>query len=95
MLCFRILLSRRLQNICVAAKGAIRFSVRGFGCALFCFTTFAIMLDMISKMWYNILAKQTKYIQFMGVFSFLGILIPFFDDAITVMNLIKCKFRTR
>ena len=28
MLCFRILLSRRLQNICVAAKGAIRFSVR-------------------------------------------------------------------
>ena len=31
----------------------------------------------------------------MGVFSFLGMLIPFFDNTFFVLNLIKCKFRTR
>ena len=34
-------------------------------------------------------------IQSLGVFYFLGILIPFFVNAVVVMNLIKCKFRTR
>ena len=33
-------------------------------------------------MWYNKFAKQTKYT--MGVFRFLGILIPFFDYTLFI-----------
>ncbi len=45
---------------------------------------------------YDIIDMPNKLnIQLMGVFSFLGIFIPFLTILFIVMNLIKCKFRTR